>query len=115
MSAIQNFINGERVDAAEGRTTDLVDPRTGEVFAQAALSGEPDVDAAFRSAQRAFDGGWRDSTPSERQQALLKIADAIEERAEELVRIESRVVEDGRASAKAKRIREGILKGITTN
>ena len=85
---ISNFINGKPVSAASGETTDLVDPSTGEVFASAALSRDADIDAAFQSAERAFEG-WRDTTPSERQQALLKIADAIESRAEELVKIES--------------------------
>jgi betaine-aldehyde dehydrogenase len=89
MADITNFINGEHVDAAEGRTTDVIDPSTGEGYATAALSGEADVDAAFKSAERAFDG-WRDATPSERQRALLRIADALEERADELVEVESR-------------------------
>jgi betaine-aldehyde dehydrogenase len=86
---ITNFINGEHVDAAEGRTSDVIDPSTGEAYASAALSGEADVDAAFGAAERAFES-WRDSTPSERQRALLRIADAIEERADELVDVESR-------------------------
>jgi betaine-aldehyde dehydrogenase len=85
---LRNFIDGERVAPADGRTSELVDPSTGEVFATAPVSGEADVDAAFRSAARAFDD-WRDSTPSERQRALLRIADAIEERASELVDVES--------------------------
>jgi betaine-aldehyde dehydrogenase len=85
---ISNFINGKHVSAAGGETSDLVDPSTGEVFATAALSREADIDAAFTSAERAFEG-WRETTPSERQLALLKIADAIEARAEELVAIES--------------------------
>ena len=76
------------MDSAEGRLYDLVNPATGEVFAQAPLSGEADVDGAFAVAEKAFES-WRDSTPSQRQMALLKIADAIEERAEELVRAES--------------------------
>jgi len=88
-AVIRNFINGEHVDAADGRTSDVVDPSTGEVYDQVALSGEADVDAAFRSAARAFES-WRDTTPSERQAALLRIADAIEERADELVAVESR-------------------------
>jgi betaine-aldehyde dehydrogenase len=86
--AIQNYIGGARVDAADGRTSELVDPSTGDVYATAALSGQADIDAALESAARAFEG-WRDATPGERQLALLKIADAIEERAEELVAVES--------------------------
>jgi betaine-aldehyde dehydrogenase len=85
---ISNFIGGERVSAADGQSTDLVDPSTGEVYATAPLSREGDVDAAFRDSARAFES-WRDTTPSERQRALQRIADAIEERADELVEIES--------------------------
>jgi betaine-aldehyde dehydrogenase len=85
---ITNFIHGERVAAADGRTTDLIDPSTGDAYATAALSSEVDIDAAFSAAERAFDS-WRDSTPSDRQRALLRIADAIEERADELVAVES--------------------------
>jgi betaine-aldehyde dehydrogenase len=86
---ITNFIHGERVVAADGRTTDVIDPSTGEAYATAALSGAVDIDAAFQAAERAFES-WRDTTPSERQRALLRIADAIEERADELVDVESR-------------------------
>jgi len=85
---IDNFIHGKRVAAASGETTDIVDPSTGEVYAKAPLSREADIDAAFQDSARAFEA-WRDTTPSERQQALLKIADAFEERAEELVEVES--------------------------
>jgi betaine-aldehyde dehydrogenase len=85
---VQNFVGGEHVDSADGRLYDLVNPATGEAFAQAPMSGKADVDRAFEVAEKAFES-WRDSTPSQRQLALLKIADAIEERAEELVRAES--------------------------
>jgi betaine-aldehyde dehydrogenase len=85
---ITNFIHGERVAAADGRTTEVIDPSTGDAYAIAALSGAVDIDAAFQAAERAFES-WRDTTPSERQRALLRIADAIEERADELVEVES--------------------------
>ena len=85
---IKNFIGGEPVDSTEGRTYDLVNPSTGETFAEAPLSGEADVDRAFEAAGKAFES-WRDSTPAERQRALNKFADAVEERAEELMGAES--------------------------
>jgi len=85
---LQNFIGGEYRDAADGRTSTLVNPSTGEGFAEAPVSGQADVDAAMQAAERGFEQ-WRDATPSERSRALLKIADALEERAEELVRLES--------------------------
>ncbi|MFD7626824.1 gamma-aminobutyraldehyde dehydrogenase [Streptomyces sp. NPDC059851] len=85
---LRNYIGGEFKDAADGRTTDVVNPATGEVYATAPLSGQADVDAAMAAAAAAFPG-WRDTTPSERQKALLKIADAFEARADELVAAES--------------------------
>ncbi|WP_431951816.1 gamma-aminobutyraldehyde dehydrogenase [Actinacidiphila sp. bgisy167] len=85
---LRNHINGEFRDAADGRTTDVVNPATGEVYATAPLSAAADVDAAMAAAAAAFPA-WRDTTPSERQRALLKIADAFEARADELVAVES--------------------------
>ncbi|MEV0413095.1 gamma-aminobutyraldehyde dehydrogenase [Streptomyces sp. NPDC050448] len=85
---LRNYIGGEFKDAADGRTTEVVNPATGDVYATAPLSGQGDVDAAMAAAAAAFPG-WRDTTPSERQKALLKIADAFEARADELVAAES--------------------------
>jgi betaine-aldehyde dehydrogenase len=85
---LRNFVDGGYVDTADGRTASLIDPSTGEVFADAPLSGEADVNTAMRSAAHAFEG-WRDTTPSERSLALLRIADAVERRADALVAAES--------------------------
>jgi betaine-aldehyde dehydrogenase len=84
---LRNFVNGQQVDAADGRTSDVINPATGEVYAQAPLSSAADVDAAMTAAATAFEG-WRDSTPSDRQRALLRIADAFEARTDELVAAE---------------------------
>ncbi len=85
---LRNFIGGTYVDGSAGATSDVVDPTTGQVVAQAPVSGAEEVDAAYEAADRAF-GEWGRTTPSERQQALLKIADAIEANAEELISLES--------------------------
>jgi betaine-aldehyde dehydrogenase len=82
-----NLIGGKLQAARDGRTADLVDPATGGVFATAPLSGPEDVDAACRAAADAF-VSWRDSTPAERSMAMLRIADAMEARGEELIRLE---------------------------
>ena len=87
MKKLSNFINGNSVDSTSGETTTLVNPATGQPFATAPKSNAADIDAAFKAASDAF-VDWRDSTPSQRQRALLKIADAIEERAEEVIAIE---------------------------
>ncbi|MBI1758970.1 MAG: gamma-aminobutyraldehyde dehydrogenase [Actinobacteria bacterium] len=86
--AVTNFVGGRAQAADDGRTTELVDPSTGETFGIAALSGATDVDRAVRAAAEAFPG-WRDATPSRRSLALLRIADAIEARAGEFVAAES--------------------------
>jgi betaine-aldehyde dehydrogenase len=88
MKKLSNFINGKSVESASGETTTLINPATAQPFATAPKSNSADVDLAMKSAAAAFEG-WRDSTPSERQRALLKIADAIEARADEFVATES--------------------------
>ncbi|MBB5870256.1 betaine-aldehyde dehydrogenase [Allocatelliglobosispora scoriae] len=87
-NVLRNFINGEHVAPTDGRHADLIDPCSGEVFASTPVSGGEDVDRAMAAAASAFET-WRDTTPSERQRALLKIADALESRADEFVRAES--------------------------
>jgi betaine-aldehyde dehydrogenase len=87
MKAFKNFVNGEYVDAADGRTSALINPATGQQYAQAPLSGPADVDNAMQAAAAAFEE-WRDSTPSERSLALFRIADAVEARGEELIALE---------------------------
>src|SRR5689334_23871025 len=85
---LRNFIDGQYVDAQTDATTDLVSPVTAQVVAKAPVSTAADVDAAYASASKAFEE-WGQTTPSERQQALLKLADAIERRADEFVRLEA--------------------------
>ncbi len=85
---LTNIINGEAVAAQSGETLDLVNPATGEVFATSPKSGAADIDAAYAAAAEAFQS-WRWTTPSERQEALLKLADFVEDHADELVQIES--------------------------
>ncbi len=84
---LRNFVNGAYVDAEDGPTSDVINPATGEVYATAPVSGDADVDAAYAAAEAAFEG-WRDATPSQRSLALLRMADAVESRAEELIAAE---------------------------
>jgi betaine-aldehyde dehydrogenase len=85
---LKNFVGGEFVSTRDGGVSELVNPTTGEVFASAPLSGGADIDHAYNVAAQAFES-WKNTTPSERQQALLKIAQVFEANAEELVAIES--------------------------
>ncbi len=83
----ENFIGGRWAPARSGRSTDVVDPATGEVIFAAPDSGAEDVDDACRAAAEAF-VGWGRTTPAERSAALLRFADAIEARADDLVAVE---------------------------
>ncbi len=89
LEKLSNFVDGARVEAKDGRTTPIVDPSTGEVYAEAPLSGSEDVDLACQAAAAAFES-WRDTTPSERSRMLLQLADAIEARAEDFIAAEGR-------------------------
>jgi len=83
-----NIINGQVQASADGAMMDVINPSTGEVYAAAPNSSAVDVDRACQAAGAAFDN-WRWSTPSERQRALLQVADLIESHAGELVAVES--------------------------
>ena len=88
MKNLQNFIDGKSVPSKSGKTSEVINPSTGKAYATAPISNAADIDSAMTAANKAFDS-WRDSTPSERQRAILKIADAIEGRQDELIAIES--------------------------
>ncbi len=83
----RNIIDGKPTDALSGETYDVVNPATGEVYATAPMSRAEDVDAAMRAASTAFET-WGETTPAERQLALLKIADALEARSDEFTAAE---------------------------
>ena len=83
----QNFIGGRWVPARSGTTLDIVDPATGSVVFSSPDSGADDVDDACRAAADAFTA-WGRTTPAERMAALLKLADAIEARTDDIVAVE---------------------------
>ncbi len=83
----KNVINGKLVDSVSGETYDIVDPTTGGVYAQAPMSGAEDVERAYAAAAAAFES-WGQTTPQDRGNALLKIAQAIEDRIEEINAVE---------------------------
>lgn len=85
---LKNFVNGEYVESRADSSLEIINPATGQVYATAANSNEADVQNAFKAADAAF-ADWSQHTPGERQLALLKIADAIEARADEIAAIES--------------------------
>ena len=87
--ARQQFIGGQWVDAASGETLDVENPANGRVIANVPRSGAEDVDRAVKAAATAF-ATWSQTTPQDRSILLLRLADAIEARADEIGRLESR-------------------------
>ena len=84
----QQFIGGDFVDAAEGRTAEVINPANDQVIANVPASSQEDVDRAVNAAEKAFES-WKQTTPQDRSLLLLKIADALEAKADELGRLES--------------------------
>tara|TARA_B100001971_G_scaffold204633_1_gene221041 strand:+ start:500 stop:1960 length:1461 start_codon:yes stop_codon:yes gene_type:complete len=79
------YINGEWVDAKDGKTFESVNPSTGNSWAIIPEAGETDVDAAVQSAHRAFtDGPWPKMTATERGKLLRRLADILAEHSETL-------------------------------
>ena len=87
-TTLQNFIGGQFVDPAEGQTEPVLNPATGEAIAQAPVSTAEDVERAVEAARKAFPE-WGVTTPGERAEALLKLADALEEHGEEIAELEA--------------------------
>jgi 1-pyrroline dehydrogenase len=83
------FIGGEWHPGSGGELQDIVNPATGQVIAQVPKGTVGDVDKAVAAARKAYDEVWFDSTPRDRSERLLKLADVIEANGEELARIES--------------------------
>ena len=85
------FINGEQVDAIGGGTSSVIDPGTGEAFAQVPCGDERDVEAAVCAARDAFDSGiWSDMAPRERSQIVIRFADLIEAHSGQIALADSR-------------------------
>jgi 1-pyrroline dehydrogenase len=91
VSQQKNFVDGEWVDAVEGGTMEVINPATGETIAEVPRGTQADVDRAVEAAKKALPE-WLETTPGERAEALLKLADAIDEHADELAELESKNV-----------------------
>jgi betaine-aldehyde dehydrogenase len=83
------LIGGEWMDASDGNTREIVSPATGDAIAEVPEGTAADVDRAVKAAKKAYDETWSDATPGERMRALLKMADIVEEHADEIGKLES--------------------------
>ena len=96
---LQNLVGGEWVDAVDGGTAEIINPATSETIAEVPQGTQADVDRAVEAAKKAWPE-WRESTPAERAELLLKLADVIDEHTDELAEIESRNVGKPLAAAR---------------
>jgi aminobutyraldehyde dehydrogenase len=96
---LQNLVGGEWVDAVEGGTAEIINPATGETIAEVPQGTQADVDRAVEAAAKAWPE-WREVTPAERADLLLKLADLIDEHTEELAQLESQNVGKPLAAAR---------------
>ena len=84
------LIDGKWVASASGKTFDAIDPATESVICQLAAGEAEDIDQAVKAARRAFeDSDWSRMRPVQRERLMLKLADLIEQNAEELAELES--------------------------
>ena len=88
MQLIKNFINGEFVDGAEGKTFDKYSPVDNRLIARVSEAGKMDVDAAVRAAHAARRGSWGALTTDQRVDLLYGVADEITRRFEDFVAAE---------------------------
>jgi 1-pyrroline dehydrogenase len=91
VSRYQNFVGGKWLDAAEGETAEILNPATGDTIAEVPQGTQADVDRAVEAAKAALPE-WLETTPGERAEALLKLANVIDEHADELGQLESQNV-----------------------
>jgi betaine-aldehyde dehydrogenase/aminobutyraldehyde dehydrogenase len=84
----KNFVGGEWIDAVEGETMEVINPATGEVIAEVPRGTAADVERAVEAAKKALPD-WLGKTPKDRSEVLLKLADLLDEHAEELTQLES--------------------------
>src|SRR5687768_13380272 len=85
------IINGSRLNASDGGTFEVYDPSSGDVLATVAKATKADVDRAVQAARAARESkAWRGLAPAERGRIMLRIAQMLRDRAEELATLESR-------------------------
>jgi acyl-CoA reductase-like NAD-dependent aldehyde dehydrogenase len=84
----QLFIDGDFVDSADGATIDVINPHDQSTLASVAAAGPADVERAVQAARRAFPS-WAAMAAAERGRLLLRLADAVEEHAADLAKLES--------------------------
>ncbi|WP_241617879.1 aminobutyraldehyde dehydrogenase [Rosenbergiella epipactidis] len=89
MQRLKHFIDGQYVETASTAYFDLISPVDGSCYAQSPKGEAAEVTLAYQAATRAFKQ-WRRSTPSERQKALLQLAEAVEANTQRFVELQCR-------------------------
>src|SRR5260370_28014148 len=98
------FIGGEGTPGTGPDAQEIVNPATGKIIAHVPKGTQEDVDRAVTAARKAFDEVWSDTTPRDRSERLLKLAQAVEDNGDELARLESENVGKPLAPTKSEEI-----------
>jgi aldehyde dehydrogenase (NAD+) len=105
-----HLIGGEHVEPSGGTWFDAIDPCTGQAIAQIAEGNAEDIDRAVRAARAALEGPWSKFQPSERQAALLKLADLIDAEFEDIALVDT--LEMGRPITPSRNFRSMIIRAL---
>jgi acyl-CoA reductase-like NAD-dependent aldehyde dehydrogenase len=108
MEKLKMWINGIGVDAGSGKTFRTYNPANGDVVAEVPLAGKSDVDKAVAAARKAFPA-WYRKTQEERSSYVTRIAAALREHKNELIKLE--IAEHG-ATANCKTLLISILLAV---
>ena len=90
LTRYQMYIDGQWVDASDGKTFESINPATGETWSEVPEATAVDVDRAVKAAHRAFtEGEWANALPTARGKYLRKLADILAAKSEELGKVET--------------------------
>ena len=90
VETFQMLINGQWVEASDGKRFTSVDPSNNQIWAEVPAATAEDVNKAVAAAKAALDGPWGEMSPSARGKCLAKLADLLAAHSEEIGRIETK-------------------------
>ena len=104
----QLFINNQWIASADGATMESINPADESVVAEVSAGGAQDIDAAVSAARKALGGAWAKTAPAQRGRALMKVAELIRARGDDLAQME--MLDTGKPISAARGAVEGAAR-----
>ena len=104
----QLFINNQWIASADGATMESINPTDESVVAEVSAGGAQDIDAAVSAARKALGGAWAKTAPAQRGRALMKVAELIRARGDDLTQME--MLDTGKPMSAARGAVEGAAR-----